>query len=87
MTTKPESKFFVCHAGSGIDDPDHEMGVINMLYRWDGEWIIHPDEVAGRDKDPVMKLTPAIGDSVEVFGVLACFTSIEDLQFLEDPRY
>lgn len=71
-------KLFVCHAGTGFPVDRHDdMGIIGMVYVWNGEWHRSPEWAEGRERNPVMKLQPLFEPSVEVWGDLGCFTEIE----------
>jgi len=73
-------ELYICHAGAGLEKgKQEEMGIIGMVYLWEGEWIRSPEEVEGRDAEAIMKLRPVFSPEVEVWGDLSCFTPIKYL--------
>ena len=70
-----KAKFYVCDSGSN-SDPRDPIGFIGRVYIWEGEWIRSPQEVADRDKNPIMKLYPIDGEDFEVEGDVGCFSEI-----------
>ncbi|VTT98783.1 unnamed protein product [Gemmataceae bacterium] len=73
-------RFFVCHAGS--TDPHDELGMIGRVYIWNGQWLRSPERVAGRDRNPIMKLRPLWGSKLVVQGDIGSFTEV---YFAEPP--
>ena len=71
-------KIFICHAGGDINDT-HEIGIIGFAYEWNGEWIRSPEDVEGRDRNPIMKLNPVFNPDIEVYGDVGCFSTVSEL--------
>ena len=67
-------RYLVGHAGG--TEPDDDQGMIGRVYVWNGDWIRSPEQVANRDRNPIMKLSPLWGDQPVVHGDIGCFTEI-----------
>jgi hypothetical protein len=50
--------------------------MIGRVYVWKGKWLRSPEQVAGRDRDPIMKLYPLWGDQFVVQGDIGSFTEV-----------
>lgn len=80
-------KLFVCHAGAGLPPGEHDdMGIVGMVYVWEGEWLRSPEWVEGRERNAVMKLRPLFGPDVDVWGDVGCFTEASQALGLVDEK-
>lgn len=94
MTSKNNSdiKFFICYAGQSVDQytfehwdayGEIEVGVIGMIYSWNGEWIRSPEEVGNRDSTTEMRLI-SIGTGRVCSGTEGCFMEVPTSEELLD---
>jgi hypothetical protein len=57
--------------------------MVGRVYVWTDRWLRAPEQVAGRDRDLVMKLYPLWGKQFVVHGDVESFTEV---RFDEPPE-
>ena len=75
-----EKEYYLCHSGSPrIEDEKNGIAVLGCVYVFEGVWTRSPEDVKGKDRNPVMRLTPLWRDATdkEIAGDIGCFTEIE----------
>ncbi len=71
-------KYFLCHAGSDYQHRQEDIGIIGMIYYWEGEYLegASPEDVKDRDNEPIMKLYSIDGSNSKVYGNMHSFTML-----------